>query len=51
MWRIAQALEAGIVGVNAAVVSTAVAPFGGIGAALDRAVPDGVRVWQAGTSL
>ncbi|MCX7673848.1 MAG: aldehyde dehydrogenase family protein, partial [Thiobacillaceae bacterium] len=29
-WRVAEALEYGMVGVNAGVISTAVAPFGGI---------------------
>ncbi len=30
MWRVAEALEYGMVGVNAGVISTAVAPFGGV---------------------
>jgi succinate-semialdehyde dehydrogenase / glutarate-semialdehyde dehydrogenase len=29
-WRVAEALEAGIVGINEGVVSTEVAPFGGV---------------------
>ncbi len=29
VWRVSEALEYGIVGVNAGIVSTAVAPFGG----------------------
>ena len=30
MWRVAEALEYGIVGINAGVISTEVAPFGGV---------------------
>lgn len=30
MWRVAEALECGMVGVNEGLVSTAIAPFGGI---------------------
>ena len=30
VWRVAQALEAGLVGVNAGLISTEVAPFGGV---------------------
>ena len=30
MWRVAEALEAGIVGVNTGLISTEVAPFGGV---------------------
>jgi succinate-semialdehyde dehydrogenase/glutarate-semialdehyde dehydrogenase len=29
-WRVAEALEYGIVGINAGLISTAVAPFGGV---------------------
>ena len=29
IWRVAEALECGIVGVNAGIISTEVAPFGG----------------------
>jgi succinate-semialdehyde dehydrogenase/glutarate-semialdehyde dehydrogenase len=30
VWRVAEALEAGIVGINTGLISTEVAPFGGI---------------------
>jgi succinate-semialdehyde dehydrogenase/glutarate-semialdehyde dehydrogenase len=30
VWRVAEALEAGIVGVNTGLISTEVAPFGGV---------------------
>ncbi|MEI9929070.1 MAG: aldehyde dehydrogenase family protein [Rhizomicrobium sp.] len=30
MWRVAEAIEAGIVGINTGLISTAVAPFGGV---------------------
>ena len=30
MWRVAEALEAGIVGINTGIISTEVAPFGGV---------------------
>ena len=30
VWRVAEALEAGIVGINTGIISTEVAPFGGI---------------------
>jgi|SRR5882724_301755 len=30
VWRIAEALEAGIVGINTGIISTEVAPFGGV---------------------
>ena len=30
IWRVAEALEYGMVGINAGVISTEVAPFGGI---------------------
>ena len=30
IWRVAEALEYGMIGVNAGVISTEVAPFGGI---------------------
>ena len=30
VWRVAAALEAGIVGINTGIISTAVAPFGGV---------------------
>ena len=30
IWRVAEALESGIVGVNAGIISTEVAPFGGV---------------------
>jgi succinate-semialdehyde dehydrogenase/glutarate-semialdehyde dehydrogenase len=30
VWRVAEALEAGIVGINTGIISTEVAPFGGV---------------------
>lgn len=30
VWRVADAIEAGMVGINTGVISTAVAPFGGV---------------------
>ena len=30
MWRVAEALEYGIVGINTGIISTEVAPFGGV---------------------
>jgi succinate-semialdehyde dehydrogenase/glutarate-semialdehyde dehydrogenase len=30
VWRVAEALEAGIVGINTGLISTEVAPFGGV---------------------
>ena len=30
VWRVAEGLEAGIVGVNTGIISTEVAPFGGV---------------------
>ena len=30
MWRVAEALECGIVGINTGIISTEVAPFGGV---------------------
>ena len=30
MWRVAEALETGIVGINTGIISTEVAPFGGV---------------------
>jgi succinate-semialdehyde dehydrogenase/glutarate-semialdehyde dehydrogenase len=30
VWRVAEALEAGIIGVNTGLISTEVAPFGGV---------------------
>ena len=30
VWRVSEALEYGIVGVNSGIISTAVAPFGGV---------------------
>ncbi len=30
IWRVAEALETGIVGINTGIISTAVAPFGGV---------------------
>ena len=30
MWRVAEALESGIVGINTGIISTEVAPFGGV---------------------
>ena len=30
MWRVAEGLEAGIIGVNTGLISTEVAPFGGV---------------------
>jgi succinate-semialdehyde dehydrogenase/glutarate-semialdehyde dehydrogenase len=30
VWRVAEAIEAGIVGINTGIISTAVAPFGGV---------------------
>ncbi|MCW8881637.1 MAG: aldehyde dehydrogenase family protein, partial [Sedimenticola sp.] len=30
VWRVAEALETGMVGINEGIISTAVAPFGGI---------------------
>ncbi len=30
VWRVAEAIEAGIVGINTGLISTAVAPFGGV---------------------
>jgi succinate-semialdehyde dehydrogenase/glutarate-semialdehyde dehydrogenase len=30
VWRVAEAIQAGMVGVNTGVISTAVAPFGGV---------------------
>ena len=30
MWRVAEALEAGMVGINTGLISTEVAPFGGV---------------------
>ena len=30
MWRVSEALEYGIVGINTGLISTAVAPFGGV---------------------
>ena len=30
VWRVAEAIQAGMVGVNTGIISTAVAPFGGV---------------------
>ena len=30
MWRVAEALQVGMVGVNTGIISTAAAPFGGV---------------------
>ena len=30
MWRVAEAIEAGMVGINTGLISTTVAPFGGV---------------------
>ena len=30
MWRVAEGIEAGIIGINVGIISTEVAPFGGV---------------------